>query len=409
VGFGRTDPLAIDVARKKGGGFGVASSRERAVARLPAPSRKDMVFCDQLSLSLQKDLDRMAPSQATVLIYGETGTGKELVARYLHSRSRRSDATFMAVNCGALSDTLAEADLFGWEKGAFTGADRAQAGWFSCANGGTLFLDEIGDLPMHLQVKLLRVLQEREVVPLGSRKAIPIDVRVIAATNVDLQEAIEQRRFREDLYFRLNVASVTLAPLRERPGDIEPLALHFLAIYRERLNRPELSFSHQALAWLCRHSWPGNIRELDNAVQNTVLLAKGPVIEPTDLRLSLPKRARALDAPDLEARVRALVERAIMDGESEIFERVTSIMVRTAYDLANGNQVRAAEGLGISRNAYRTQLAHVGTIQPRRRAAVTTPTKAEHDKRTACEPLGVNGHKFKARSRNEAVFNPPTS
>ncbi|MBP2305838.1 aliphatic sulfonate ABC transporter substrate-binding protein [Azospirillum melinis] len=368
-------------------------------ARKPKIRATAMVFEDPQSQRLQADLDRLAPSDATVLIIGETGTGKELVSRYIHSRSRRADGPFVAVNCGAFSDTLAEAELFGFEKGAFTGALKTQAGWFEAAHGGTLLLDEIGDLPPALQVKLLRVLQEREVVRVGSRKAIPIDVRVIAATNVDLEAAVEARRFREDLYFRLNVASVRLAPLRERPGDIPPLAEHFLDLHKERLGRPELSLSGEALRRLAHCPWPGNIRQLENVLHNAVLLAPGPEIGADDVRLRCEghghgqsqgqrqsRTSAAVEPParDLEGAVKALVGRAIADGEADLYERLVRTAVRSAFELADGNQMRAAESLGMTRNAFRTQLAHLGAIAPRRRSGVAEP--GEERASTPCVP-----------------------
>jgi sigma-54 dependent transcriptional regulator len=192
---------------------------------------KALVACDARSETVQRQLQRLAPSEASVLIVGETGTGKELAARYIHEHSRRQ-GPFIAINCGAFSEHLVEAELFGHEAGAFTGAQQARAGWFEAANGGTLFLDEIGDMPLYLQVKLLRVLQERQVVRIGSRKAIHVDVRLVAATNVELEAAVQARQFRRDLYYRLNVASVRLPPLRERKDDILPLARHFLQAYQ---------------------------------------------------------------------------------------------------------------------------------------------------------------------------------
>src|SRR6187551_771097 len=195
---------------------------------------KALVFDDPGSVALLERVQQVAPTDATVLVIGETGTGKELLARRVHQGSGRR-GPFLAVNCGAFSESLIDAELFGHETGAFTGASQARAGWFEAANGGTLFLDEIGDLPLGLQVKLLRVLQERQVVRLGSRQPIPIDVRLIAATNVDLEAAVAARHFREDLYYRLNVATVSLLPLRERPGDILPLARYFLAVHAGRV------------------------------------------------------------------------------------------------------------------------------------------------------------------------------
>lgn len=342
--------------------------------RKPSIRATAMVFEDPGSRRLQADLDLIAPSDATVLIIGETGTGKELAARYVHAQSRRAAGPFVAVNCGAFTDSLAEAELFGFEKGAFTGAMRTQAGWFEAADGGTLLLDEIGDLPQALQVKLLRVLQEREVVRVGSRKPVPVNVRVIAATNVDLEAAVQARRFREDLYFRLNVASVRLAPLRERPGDIPPLAGHFLDLHKTRLNRPELTLSAEALQRLSFCPWPGNIRQLENVLHNAVLLAPGPVIKPEDVRLRCeghsgrPPGADPLPC-DVEGAVRMLVSRAVSDGQADIYERLVREAVRCAFELAEGNQVRAAESLGMTRNAFRTRLSRVGAIPPRRRPA----------------------------------------
>ena len=199
------------------------------------PRASALVFEDLKSKALLERMQLIGPSTANVLVTGETGTGKELIARHVHKLSPRADAPFVAVNCGAFSESLVESELFGHERGSFTGATVARAGWFEAARGGTLFLDEIGDLPFAMQVKLLRVLQERQVVRLGSRSPVAIDVRVVAATNVNLEDAVAAGRFREDLYYRLQVASLHIPPLRERPGDILPLAHHFLGVYGERL------------------------------------------------------------------------------------------------------------------------------------------------------------------------------
>lgn len=244
------------------------------------------VFEDPKSQALLAHLQQVAPSEASVLIIGETGTGKELVARHIHNLSARRNRPFVAVNCGAFSESLVEAELFGHEKGAFTGALSAKAGWFEEANGGTLFLDEIGDLPMAIQVKLLRVLQEREVVRLGSRKSIPIDVRVLAATNVQLEKAINAGHFREDLYYRLDVVSLELSPLRDRPGDILPLTRHFVDAYSQRLGYGTITITKEAELKLRSYSWPGNIRELENVIHHTLLICRNGVIERDDLRLS---------------------------------------------------------------------------------------------------------------------------
>jgi transcriptional regulator with PAS, ATPase and Fis domain len=291
-----------------------------------------------------------------------------MAARYVHEQSRRRLGPFLAVNCGALSDTLAEAELFGHEKGAFTGALRAQRGWFEAASGGTLLLDEIGDLPLPLQVKLLRVLQEREVTRLGSRVAIPINVRVLAATNVDLRLAIAQKRFREDLYFRLNVATVTLPPLRERKGAVPVLVEHFLRFYADRLGRPHLRVSSDAVAALARHPWPGNIRELENVIHNAVLLTQGDMVERCHLQLvQLPSQTIWHDDDTLETALQTLCRTAMQAGTPSLFRRIERAMVQTAFDFADGNQARAADYLGISRNIMRTHLSKVGVLPLRRR------------------------------------------
>ncbi len=325
-----------------------------------------VLFPDAASAALQVALDRLAPTDATVLISGETGTGKEVAARYLHAQSRRRAGPFLAVNCGALSETLAEAELFGHEKGAFTGALQSQPGWFEAARGGTLLLDEIGDLPLPLQVKLLRVLQERVVTRLGSRLSVPVNVRIIAATNIDLRQAISDRKFREDLYFRLNVAHIALPPLRERAQAIPAMAEHFLQHYRSLLDRPAMSISAAALQTLLRHPWPGNIRELENTIHNAVLLTPGDVIESDDLELLARTPALSQDAA-LEPALAAVFARALARKEENLFERVTAGIVQAALSTVDGNQVRAAAALGISRNSLRTQMANLGNIQPRRR------------------------------------------
>jgi len=342
---------------------------------IPQQNTAPAIFADPASRQVQDMLDRLAPTEATLLIIGETGTGKEMAARYVHARSQRRSGPFLAVNCGALSDTLAEAELFGHEKFAFTGAVRAASGWFEAASGGTLLLDEIGDLPLNLQVKLLRVLQEREVTRLGSRIATPIDVRVIAATNVDLHAAIAAKRFREDLYFRLNVATVILPPLRERKAGLPRLIQHFLKLYGDRLGRPNLRIGPEALVRLSRHHWPGNVRELENVIHNAVLLAQTETIEPADLRIAAPADD-GRDAPALERDLRLLFEKHMQEREPRLFHRVAQTLVQTAFDLAEANQVRAAQSLGISRNALRTQLAHLGVIPARRRGDGEAPAPA---------------------------------
>ncbi|MCC3731969.1 sigma-54-dependent Fis family transcriptional regulator [Rouxiella badensis] len=321
---------------------------------------------DPASIAFQSVLDRLAPTDATVLIVGETGTGKEGVARYLHHHSPRRQQPFLAVNCGALTESLAESELFGHEKGAFTGARERHQGWFEAAEGGTLLLDEIGELSLPLQVKLLRVLQEREVTRVGSHRAVKVNVRVIAATHVDLAQAIRERRFREDLYYRLNVAAVTLPPLRQRQEDIPLLAEHFLRLYARRLGRPQLRMSEETVATLMEYPWPGNIRELENTLHNAVLLSKEPIISPRQLRLS-PLGADSL--PLGEAALDEFMRQQLESGETQIYQRVIDALVRNAFEISGSNQLQTATLLGVSRNTLRTHLGHLGLIKPRRSLA----------------------------------------
>ncbi|XXU19221.1 sigma-54 dependent transcriptional regulator [Sorangium sp. So ce861] len=352
---------------------------------LPNPSSlalslraKALVFEDPRSQALLDRIRQIAPSDATLLVTGETGTGKEIVARHIHALSHRRGRPFVAVNCGAWSESLVESELFGHEKGAFTGATTSKAGWFEAADGGTLFLDEIGDLSLPLQVKLLRVLQEREVVRLGSRQPIPIDVRLIAATNVNLEEAVIARKFREDLFYRLNVATLSLPPLRERPGDILPLARFFLELYAQRLGSAPAALSAEATARLLEHPWPGNIRELENAMHHALLVCRGHEVTPADLRLtalqpkagtSPPPSDRAgaeavsqvrptPQATSLEGALLALFEQNLPN----LHEQIEETIIRTAYRYCDRNQLQTARLLGISRNIVRARLAQFGEL-----------------------------------------------
>ncbi|SFY03907.1 sigma-54-dependent Fis family transcriptional regulator [Pseudomonas sp. NFACC36] len=325
------------------------------------------VFEDASSRALLAHLQQVAPSDASVLIIGQTGTGKELVARHIHSLSARRDKPFVAVNCGAFSESLVEAELFGHEKGAFTGALAAKAGWFEEADGGTLFLDEIGDLPLPIQVKLLRVLQEREVVRLGSRKSIRIEVRVLAATNVQLEKAIDAGHFREDLYYRLNVVSLALKPLRERPGDILPLISHFIAQYSRRLGRGEATLDAEAQRKLLDYAWPGNIRELENVIHHTLLICRSDVIGVQDLHLSNWRIERQDNPPQrepqsAEALLQKALEKLLEQEHGKLYETVEAELLRAAYRYANRNQVHTASLLGLSRNVTRTLLIRIGEL-----------------------------------------------
>jgi sigma-54-specific transcriptional regulator len=349
---------------------------------------KALLFHDPMSVALLEEVERIAHSEATVLVIGETGTGKELIARHIHKCSGRR-GQFVAVNCGAFSETMIDAELFGHESGAFTGASQARAGWFETANGGTLFLDEIGDLPLALQVKLLRVLQERQVVRLGSRRATPIDVRLIAATNVELHRAVEAQHFRADLYYRLSVASVSLPPLRERPGDILPLARHFMDVYAGKLRLDDMRLTDEAQSALLAYSWPGNIRELENVIHYALIVCRDGNVRATDFRFSPLARmgaARPTDMPvrddvavvqahgvsqhaparpapeDCIAALELAIDQVMETSLPHLFQTFEALLVRRAFTRCQENQVRSARLLGITRNTLRTLLKRHGML-----------------------------------------------
>ncbi|MEI6707274.1 MAG: sigma-54 dependent transcriptional regulator [Methylococcales bacterium] len=320
-----------------------------------------LVFEDPVSRRLLEQIERIAPSDATVLIIGETGTGKELVARHIHNLSNRSKNVFGALNCAALSENLIESELFGHEKGSFTGAFTSKEGWFETANKGSLFLDEVGDLPMGMQAKLLRVLQEREVVKVGSRQPVPVDVRIIAATNVNLEQAVAASHFRADLYYRFNVATIQLSPLRDRPADIMPLARHFLKIYGERLGYSEIKLSPAAELTLLNYDWPGNIRELENAIHRALLVCPSNCLRPEDFKLSgvRPLEHRtSVSMTSLESALQRLCEQS----PPKLFEIVEETVIRTAFEFCEENQVQTARLLDISRNVLRHKLGLYGML-----------------------------------------------
>ncbi len=296
-------------------------------------------------------LKRIAPSQANVLIMGESGTGKELVAKALHFNSPRKDHPFIAINCGAIPENLLESELFGHEKGAFTGADRRKTGLFEAANGGTLFLDEIGELPMSMQVKLLRVLQEREFRRVGSTKSWPLDIRLLSATNRDLTQAVQEGSFREDLFYRINVVQIDLPALRVRPVDIPLLINHF---FQQRTGEPALPISKEALNCLLDYDWPGNIRELENFVERCVVLGWREQIESGDLPSGFSQNQK----------VRTVANWAELLGEdfdldSYLAEIEREILLE-ALERSGGVRKKAAELLGISFRSIRYRLSKIG-------------------------------------------------
>ncbi len=287
-------------------------------------------------------LQQIAPTDVSVLILGESGTGKELVAKAIHNNSRRKDKVLVPLNCAALSEGILESELFGHEKGAFTGASYTRKGRFEHADGGSLFLDEIGDIPLETQVKLLRVLEERQVTRIGSNEPIEVDVRVIAATHRDLQERIEQGLFREDLYYRLNVVTVEVPPLRERAMDIGPLVNHFIAEY-SRIHAKNIDgISHEALRILTRHTWKGNVRELKNAIESMVVQARSSALGIEDI----PPRIHPVDDPGGRSHGVIAVGTTIQEMER--------ILIQNTLEAINGNRKEAASLLGIGeRTLYR--------------------------------------------------------
>lgn len=292
---------------------------------------------------------RAADSKATVLITGESGTGKEVLAKAIHYASPRKDKPFVAVNIPALPETLLESELFGHEKGAFTGAEKSKKGRFEIAEGGTIFLDEIGDIPLNLQVKLLRVLQEHQIERVGSTESINIDVRIIAATHQNLEQKIKDGSFREDLYYRLNIVSLHLPPLRERREDILPLIEHFVSKYSNENNKQNLSLSKEAVDLLMKYNYPGNVRELENAIERAVVLCRSDVITINDL----PNVIKGFKA-----------EKEIVTNENtSLIEQVEALEKKLIFDAlskANGNQSQAGRMLGLTERNLRYKMQKYG-------------------------------------------------
>ena len=330
-------------------------------------SRRNLIGRSTAMTRLLDTAAQVAPSEATVLITGESGTGKEMIAGLIHYNSLRREKPFIKFNCAAITETLLESELFGHEKGAFTGADRRKDGKFRQADGGSLFLDEVSEMSLSMQVKLLRVLQERELTRVGGEEVIRIDVRLIAATNRDLLREIEAGRFREDLFYRINVVTLHVPPLRERQEDIPLLAQEFLVRFAEKNHKAIKGFTPQAMDRLLRHLWPGNVRELMNAVERGVVLSRGEYLDETELSLLPPDRVKgsapATERPPASAGggppFAAETPPSASDASLETVERET---IMKTLDTARGNKSEAARRLGITRRTLHQKLRKYGVM-----------------------------------------------
>ncbi len=307
-----------------------------------------------------KTIGRAAPSDVTVLLTGESGTGKELLSRIIHMHSSRSSGPFIAVNSAAVPKELLESELFGHEKGAFTGATELKLGKFELADKGTLFLDEIGDMSLDLQARLLRVTQESEFYRVGGKLPVKVDVRIIAATNVDMEKAVNEHNFRADLYHRLNGVAIHLPPLRERSGDIELLAAHFMLRFPHELKCAPKSLSPEALKTLEAYHWSGNIRELENVLRRALLLCPGAVITSNDLELPNSKKRQPSLEEIITEKLRPVIERADPKQQPDLYDLCMPYMegplIRLVLEKVRGNQVQASEVLGINRNTLRKKI-----------------------------------------------------
>ncbi len=337
----------------------IQHGRRKVEERLPQSQLRSRYRLENIvgrSPALQQVLaqvQKVADTDSTVLITGESGTGKELVARALHFNSRRAERMFVTVNCGAIPEELLESELFGHVKGAFTNAVAHREGRFSVANDGTIFLDEIGDMSPNLQVKLLRVLQDRTFEPVGSSRTVRVNVRVVAATNQDLEQAIRERRFREDLFYRLNVIPIVTPSLRERRDDIPLLVQHFLERMQREKGCPVESISQDAMAVLCSYDWPGNVRQLENVIEQISVLCSQPEIRVEDLppQLRSPKEPPPFDAPRVSEQGIAF---------NDVVESIQRDLIHQALDRTHGNKNRAAQLLGLNRTTLLEKMKKMG-------------------------------------------------
>jgi nitrogen regulation protein NR(I) len=348
---------------------GTLMSEPVALAETSRPGTA-LVGVSHVMQEVCKEIGRVAAKPVTVLLRGETGTGKELIARAIYQHSGRAGAPFIAINCAAIPENLLESELFGHERGAFTGADHRRIGRFEQADRGTLFLDEIGDLSPGIQVKLLRVLQERTIQRVGGNETLSVDVRVIAATHRDLEAMMAEGKFRADLFYRLSVVTIHLPPLRQRREDVAVLARHFLRKYAAEYEVPEPGLGTEAIRLLEADAWPGNIRQLENVIRRLLLQARGLPIQPEQVRQSLqsPKGEEAGQSGSLHALAADLLARAqrgeLTDAHARLLEEAEKEVITQAIELARGNQAQAARWLGISRLTLREKLTQLG-LRPR--------------------------------------------
>ena len=327
-------------------------ARENLDLRRKAEKRYELVGNHPLMKKLWRDIQAVAPTNATVLIFGESGTGKELIARAVHARSLRAKEAFIQVNCAAIPEELIESELFGHEKGAFTGATEKKPGKFELADGGTIFLDEVGDMSLKTQSKVLRVLEEGEVQKVGSNKISKVDVRVIAATNKDLKEEVEMGRFRGDLFFRLNVVNVKVPPLRERRSDIPFLVAHFVGKYSRKLDRKIKEVDPEAMRVLYSYNWPGNVRELENVIESALVMSRGSTVKKSDLPSELRTHGQIFE----ETETLISMDSGLMDT----LDAIEAKMIRQALKQSGNVQAQAAKILGISRSNLQYKLKKYG-------------------------------------------------
>ena len=323
----------------------------------PTTLSRPLIGDDPQMMRILRMVDKVAPTDSSVLILGESGTGKELVARALHERSGRSGRPLVPINCGAIPENLLESELFGHIKGAFTGASASRQGRFELADGGTIFLDEIGELQLHLQVKLLRVLQERCVEPVGGSRSVPVDVRVVAATNKDLEAEVVAGRFREDLYYRLNVVELPVPPLRRRVSDLPALVAHFNARLQSTRGRSVTGFTDEAMAVLMRYAWPGNVRELENVVERVSVFCMDEMVDVDDLPPKLLREDRSGQGVPMDLPEEGLDLRALLN---DLEER----LIRQALERTSWNKNRAATLLRMNRTTLVEKLKKRGMLSP---------------------------------------------